>query len=48
MEVDGEIFWGYDDFPYLEPFLEGKDLLERTEWKKWLPPQASATRRRRS
>jgi 2-hydroxychromene-2-carboxylate isomerase len=47
MEVDGEIFWGYDDFPYLEPFLEGKDLLERTEWKKWAPPQASAVRRRR-
>jgi 2-hydroxychromene-2-carboxylate isomerase len=27
MEVDGELFWGYDDFPYLELFLAGRDPL---------------------
>ena len=30
MEVDGEIFWGYDDLPYLELFLAGEDPLART------------------
>jgi 2-hydroxychromene-2-carboxylate isomerase len=47
MEVGGELFWGYDDFPYLEPLLAGRDLLKPAEWEKWLgPPRPSAMRRR--
>ena len=47
MEVAGEVFWGYDDFPYLELFLAGKDPLELTEWQKWSagPNRPSAVRR---
>jgi hypothetical protein len=25
--VEGELFWGYDDFPWLERFLAGTDPL---------------------
>jgi 2-hydroxychromene-2-carboxylate isomerase len=47
MIVGDELFWGYDDFPYLELFLAGKDPLDPTEWPKWLePPRPSAVRRR--
>jgi 2-hydroxychromene-2-carboxylate isomerase len=47
MEVGDELFWGYDDFPYLELFLAGKDPLEPAEWERWLgPPRPSAVRRR--
>ncbi len=49
MEVAGEIFWGYDDFPYLELFLAGKDPLDATKWQKWFGPiRPSAVRRRSS
>ena len=34
MEIGGEIFWGYDDLPYLELFLSGEDPLPRTVWGK--------------
>jgi 2-hydroxychromene-2-carboxylate isomerase len=48
MEVGDELFWGYDDFPYLELFLAGKDPVGPTEWQKWssAPPLPSAVRRR--
>ena len=47
MEVGGEVFWGYDDFPYLESYLAGRDLLDPAEWEKWFAaPQPSAVRRR--
>jgi 2-hydroxychromene-2-carboxylate isomerase len=49
MEVNDEIFWGYDDLPYLELHLAGKDPLDKDEWKHWLSssaPRASAMRRR--
>src|SRR5437867_713947 len=47
MEVGDELFWGYDDFPYLELFLAGKDPLDATEWQKWFgAPRPSAVRRR--
>jgi 2-hydroxychromene-2-carboxylate isomerase len=47
MEVSNELFWGYDDFPYLERYLAGKDPLDRGEWQKWHgPPRPSAVRRR--
>jgi 2-hydroxychromene-2-carboxylate isomerase len=49
MEVDGELFWGFDDFPQLELFLAGNDPLDATEWKKWtVAARASAVRKRRS
>jgi 2-hydroxychromene-2-carboxylate isomerase len=47
MEVGDELFWGYDDFPYLELFLAGKDPLDATDWQKWSdPPRPSSVRRR--
>jgi 2-hydroxychromene-2-carboxylate isomerase len=47
MAVGDELFWGYDDFPYLELFLAGKDPFDPTEWQRWLgPPRPSAVRRR--
>lgn len=46
MEVGEEAFWGYDDFPYLELALAGKDPLSSVAWDQWLAPRASATRKR--
>jgi 2-hydroxychromene-2-carboxylate isomerase len=47
IEVGSELFWGYDDFPYLELFLAGRDPLDATEWLRWSgSPRASAVRRR--
>ena len=47
-EIEGELFWGYDDFPYLELFLAGEDPLDPDEAKLWGvgPPRPSAMRRR--
>lgn len=46
MEVGGELFWGYDDFPYLELCLAGKDPLAAVEWEKFVRPvQPSSVRR---
>jgi hypothetical protein len=46
MRVD-ELFWGYDDFPYLELFLAGKDPIDPAEWaKRDRPVPASSVRRR--
>jgi len=48
MEVGDELFWGYDDFPFLELYLAGRDPLDRNAWQKMLdsPSQASSLRRR--
>lgn len=48
MVVDDELFWGYDDFPYLELFLAGKDPLQSRAVGTSMPsaPSASAMRRR--
>ncbi len=46
MEVRDELFWGYDDFPYLELFLAGKDPLSPAEPRKWSTIQPSSVRRR--
>jgi 2-hydroxychromene-2-carboxylate isomerase len=47
MQVGDELFWGYDDFPYLESFLAGKDPLDAKEWEKTnRPVQPSSLRRR--
>jgi 2-hydroxychromene-2-carboxylate isomerase len=47
MEANGELFWGYDDLPYLELFLAGDDPLGRTHWGKTSmeAPRPSAMRR---
>ena len=46
MEVGDELFWGYDDFPYLELLLAGKDPIDAAAWKTLPPPTASAMRKR--
>ena len=47
MIVGEELFWGYDDFPYLELFLAGKDPLDTVEWQKWSRPVRASSMRRR-
>lgn len=46
-EVEGELFWGYDDLPYLERFLAGEDAIDPEDAKLWEagPPRASSMRR---
>jgi 2-hydroxychromene-2-carboxylate isomerase len=44
MEVGDELFWGYDDMPYLERYLAGNDPLDPTRLTRWSTPRASATR----
>jgi len=46
MEVGDELFWGYDDFPYLELFLAGKDPVDSAEWQKWSRPVPASSVRR--
>ena len=48
MEANGEIFWGYDDLPYLELFLAGDDPLAHTAWGRAdvEAPRPSAMRRK--
>lgn len=47
MEANGELFWGYDDLPYLELFLAGDDPLAHSSWGKAdaQAPRPSAMRR---
>ena len=47
MLVEKELFWGYDDWPFLELFLAGKDPLDPSEAAEWLATvRPSAVRRR--
>jgi 2-hydroxychromene-2-carboxylate isomerase len=46
MEIDGELFWGFDDFPQLERFVAGDDPLDAAVWPRWADLKASATRPR--
>jgi 2-hydroxychromene-2-carboxylate isomerase len=48
MEVDGERFWGFDDFPQLELVLAGTDPLDASTWSRWAAPRPSAVRPRRT
>jgi 2-hydroxychromene-2-carboxylate isomerase len=43
IEVGDELFWGYDDFPYLEMFLAGKDPVDPAAWQEFhrLPTPSS-------
>jgi 2-hydroxychromene-2-carboxylate isomerase len=43
--VDGELFWGFDDFGHLELFLAGKDPLDRAVLDEWLQIRPTAARR---
>jgi 2-hydroxychromene-2-carboxylate isomerase len=47
MEANGELFWGYDDLPYLELCMAGEDPLARTAWGRadMTAPRPSAMRR---
>jgi 2-hydroxychromene-2-carboxylate isomerase len=47
MQVGNELFWGYDDFPYMELFLADKDPLDLKEKAKWHRPIPSSSVRRR-
>lgn len=44
--VDGELFFGYDDFGFLERFLAGNDPLDATEAAFWTGPQRPSAMRR--
>jgi len=47
MEWRGELFWGYDDFPWLEFVLAGRDPLDPEIAAYWTgAPRPSAVRRR--
>jgi len=39
MLVDGELFFGFDDFEHLEAFLAGRDLLDRERLAGFLRPR---------
>ena len=45
MLVGGELFWGYDDLPYLELHLAGKDPLDGREVARWMPTPSAMRRR---
>ena len=48
MRVRHELFWGFDDLPYLERFLENRDPLpaDRSAYAGWLAVQPSVQRKR--
>ena len=48
MLVGEELFFGYDDFPFLELYLADKDPLDRAELRKWAEVRPAAVRRRSS
>lgn len=43
--VDGELFFGYDDFDFLERFLAGEDPLDTSEAAYWTGPQRPSAMR---
>ncbi|MGB1579927.1 MAG: 2-hydroxychromene-2-carboxylate isomerase [Nevskiales bacterium] len=44
MQVDGELFWGYDDLRYLEMFLSGRDPYDPARLGPWLQVRPSSQR----
>lgn len=44
--VDGELFFGFDDFPHLERFLAGSDPLDPAAAREWSRPQSPSAMRR--
>ncbi len=47
MIVDGELFWGYDDLPYLEALLEGRDALDPAALERWRARTVAPSAQRR-
>ncbi|HUP25514.1 MAG TPA: 2-hydroxychromene-2-carboxylate isomerase [Thermoanaerobaculia bacterium] len=45
--ADGELFWGFDDFPNLDAFLRGEDPLAGYDWRAWQQVRPSVQRKRR-
>jgi 2-hydroxychromene-2-carboxylate isomerase len=45
MQVGGELFWGYDDFPHLELHLAGRDPLPPDYATTWSGVRSGAVRR---
>lgn len=45
IDVDGELFWGYDAFAHIERRLEGKDPLLAADVAQWRDLPASAQRK---
>lgn len=45
MIIDDELFWGYDDFPYMEIFLKGDDPINKNHLKNWDNVRSTAQRR---
>lgn len=45
--ADGDLFWGYDDFPFLERLLDGRDLLPPETARAWVGPQRPSAMRAR-
>jgi len=46
MAVGTELFWGYDDLPFLQRFLDGKDPADSASWANAASLKSSATRSR--
>lgn len=47
MRVGGELFWGYDDLPFMQRFLDGTDPVDSDSWANASAPlQSSAVRTR--
>ena len=44
--ADGELFWGYDDFPFLARFLAGSDPIDDEAAKAWRRPIRPSVMRR--
>ena len=47
MQLGSEVFWGYDDLPYLELALAGKDPLDEAAVASWVRPGTASAMRRR-
>lgn len=45
--VEHELFWGYDDLPYLEDFLAGRDPIAPETRRAWVGPQRPSAMRAR-
>ena len=45
MQVDKELFWGFDDLPWLERYLQGQDPLRGADLAPWSRVRPSAERK---
>lgn len=47
MLIDKELFFGYDDFSFIEKYLDNEDPLDRNELKRWDPNVVRPSAQRR-